>query len=43
MSTSSSLWVTLGLLIALGFRHGMDPDHIAAVDGLTRMRYKANA
>ena len=43
MNTSSSLWVTLGLLIALGFRHGMDPDHIAAVDGLTRMRYKANA
>ena len=43
MNTSSSLWVSLGLLIALGFRHGMDPDHIAAVDGLTRMRYKANA
>jgi high-affinity nickel-transport protein len=43
MNTSSSLWVTLGLLMALGFRHGMDPDHIAAVDGLTRMRYKANA
>jgi high-affinity nickel-transport protein len=43
MDTSSSLWVTLGLLTALGFRHGLDPDHIAAVDGLTRMRYKANA
>lgn len=40
---TSSLAVTLGLLIALGFRHGMDPDHIAAVDGLTRMRYKAHA
>ncbi|MEI6768716.1 MAG: hypothetical protein WCL48_07160 [Betaproteobacteria bacterium] len=38
---SSSLWPTLGLLLALGFRHGLDPDHIAAVDGLTRMRYKA--
>jgi len=40
---SSSLWVTLGLLLALGFRHGLDPDHIATVDGLTRMRYKAHA
>lgn len=39
---ASSLWVTLGLLIALGFRHGLDPDHIAAVDGLTRMRYRDN-
>lgn len=38
---SSSLWPTLGLLLALGFRHGLDPDHIAAVDGLTRMRFKA--
>jgi high-affinity nickel-transport protein len=43
MNTSSSLWVTMGLLIALGFRHGMDPDHIAAVDGLTRMRDKTSA
>ena len=42
-SASTSLWVTLGLLTALGFRHGLDPDHIAAVDGLTRMRYRANA
>ena len=41
-SASSSLWVTLGLLTALGFRHGLDPDHIAAVDGLTRMRYRAS-
>jgi nickel/cobalt transporter (NiCoT) family protein len=39
--TSSSIWPTLGLLLALGFRHGLDPDHIAAVDGLTRMRFKA--
>lgn len=42
-SASSSLWATLGLLIALGFRHGMDPDHIAAIDGLTRMRFRAHA
>jgi nickel/cobalt transporter (NiCoT) family protein len=40
---SSSLWATLGLLIALGFRHGMDPDHIATIDGLTRLRYQAHA
>jgi high-affinity nickel-transport protein len=39
--TSSSIWPTLGVLLALGFRHGLDPDHIAAVDGLTRMRFKA--
>jgi high-affinity nickel-transport protein len=37
---STPLWATLGLLFALGFRHGLDPDHIAAVDGLTRMRCK---
>lgn len=43
MDSNASLWVTLGLLLALGFRHGLDPDHIATVDGLTRMRYKANA
>ena len=43
MDSNASLLVTLGLLLALGFRHGLDPDHIAAVDGLTRMRYRANA
>jgi nickel/cobalt transporter (NiCoT) family protein len=40
---SSSLFATLGLLLALGLRHGMDPDHIAAIDGLTRLRCKAHA
>ena len=43
MDDTASLWVTMGLLMALGFRHGLDPDHIATVDGLTRMRYQANA
>lgn len=43
MDTSASLLVTLGLLFALGFRHGLDPDHIAAVDSMTRMRYSASA
>jgi nickel/cobalt transporter (NiCoT) family protein len=42
-SSTSSLLATLGLLIALGMRHGMDPDHIAAIDGLTRLRCKAQA
>ncbi len=40
---STSLLTTLGLLVALGMRHGMDPDHIAAIDGLTRLRCKAHA
>jgi high-affinity nickel-transport protein len=24
--------------LALGMRHGTDPDHLAAIDGLTRIR-----
>lgn len=40
---SSSLLATLGLLLALGLRHGMDPDHIAAIDALTRMRAQKHA
>ena len=40
---ASSIWATLGLLFALGFRHGLDPDHIAAVDGLTRMRFNQHS
>jgi nickel/cobalt transporter (NiCoT) family protein len=41
--STSSLLATLGLLFVLGVRHGMDPDHIAAIDGLTRLRCKAHA
>ena len=26
------------LAVALGMRHGVDPDHLAAVDGLSRVR-----
>ena len=33
-----SLLSTLALVGALGFRHGFDADHIAAVDGMTRSR-----
>jgi high-affinity nickel-transport protein len=43
METTTSLLATLGLLLALGLRHGLDPDHIAAVDSLTRLRFQANA
>jgi high-affinity nickel permease len=27
--------------LALGMRHGRDPDHLAAIDGLTRLRPRA--
>jgi high-affinity nickel-transport protein len=33
--THSSL---LTLAVALGLRHGVDPDHLAAIDGLSRLR-----
>src|SRR5580698_9870246 len=28
----------LTLAVALGLRHGVDPDHLAAIDGLSRLR-----
>ena len=34
----ASLWSSLALVAMLGFRHGFDADHIAAVDGMTRAR-----
>jgi high-affinity nickel-transport protein len=40
---TTSLLATSGLLLALGFRHGLDPDHIAAVDGMTRLRHNGGA
>ena len=40
---TSSLLATSGLLLALGFRHGLDPDHIAVVDGMTRLRQNGSA
>lgn len=40
---TTSLLATSGLLLALGFRHGLDPDHIAAVDAMTRLRHKDGA
>lgn len=40
---TTTLLATCGLLLALGFRHGLDPDHIAVVDGMTRLRHKGSA
>jgi high-affinity nickel-transport protein len=40
---TTSLLATSGLLLALGFRHGLDPDHIAVVDGMTRLRHQGSA
>jgi len=34
---NSTLWIAL----ALGLRHGTDPDHLAAIDGLSRIRPRA--
>ncbi len=31
-----SLWPLLGLAFALGLSHGADPDHLTAIDGMTR-------
>src|SRR5437588_7882060 len=34
---NSTLWIAL----ALGLRHGTDPDHLTAIDGLSRVRPRA--
>lgn len=36
---SSTLWLAL----ALGLRHGTDPDHLTAIDGLARLRPRATS
>lgn len=37
MENLSHDWMTLMMLVfVLGLRHGMDPDHLATIDGLTR-------
>jgi nickel/cobalt transporter (NiCoT) family protein len=36
--SGASLVTSLALVAVLGFRHGFDADHIAVVDGMTRMR-----
>lgn len=33
---SAEAWPILGLALALGLSHGADPDHLAAIDGITR-------
>lgn len=35
-SADGSLWPLLGLAFALGMGHGADPDHLTAIDGMTR-------
>jgi len=34
--SEGSLWPLLGLAFALGLSHGADPDHLTAIDGMTR-------
>ena len=34
--SESSLWSLLGLAFVLGLTHGADPDHLTAIDGMTR-------
>ena len=31
------VWSALPISVLLGLRHGLDPDHLAAIDGVTRM------
>ena len=37
-SLGASLWSSLALVGMLGVRHGLDADHIAVIDGMTRAR-----
>ena len=34
--SESTLWSLLGLAFVLGVTHGSDPDHLTAIDGMTR-------
>jgi high-affinity nickel-transport protein len=36
-----TLWPLVGLAFVLGLRHGMDADHLATIDGLTRFNMAA--
>src|ERR1700690_4076550 len=37
MDTLPTHWLALvGVVFLLGLKHGLDPDHLAAIDGLTR-------
>ena len=33
---TQSVWMLILVVFALGAKHGMDPDHLATIDGLTR-------
>ena len=42
MESLPTHWLTLaGVVFLLGLKHGLDPDHLAAIDGLTRFNAKA--
>lgn len=36
-ATNPQLWPLVGLAFGLGLSHGADPDHLAAIDGMTRV------
>lgn len=43
METQAGDWVTLvALAFILGLRHGLDADHLATIDGLTRFNVQAH-
>jgi len=43
MDSIPDSWVALTILVfALGVRHGMDPDHLATIDGITRYNAISN-
>ena len=42
METLPTHWLALvGVVFLLGLKHGLDPDHLAAIDGLTRFNARA--
>lgn len=36
-ATGTGFWPLIGLAFALGLTHGADPDHLTAIDGMTRV------
>lgn len=36
VAESQGVWMLVLIVFALGAKHGMDPDHVATIDGLTR-------
>ena len=42
IGTPASFWVAVSAALLLGLRHGADPDHLAAIDNLTRRSLNAH-